>query len=117
MKKSILAGLALAAGLSLAVSAASAADIDVILPLTGPGAFLGKAQQTALMRLEQAIKDGAIKEAPVHFVFHDDQTVPQNGVQLLNEMKAKNPPVIIGSSLVAVCNAMAPIANKNGPVM
>ena len=58
-----LAGLALAAGLTLAATAASATDIDVILPLTGPGAFLGKAQQTALMRLEQAIKDGAIKEA------------------------------------------------------
>jgi len=116
MTKFSLTGLAFAAGLTMAATAASATDIDVILPLTGPGAFLGKAQQTALMRLEQAIKDGAIKEAPVHFVFHDDQTVPQNGVQLLNEMKAKNPPVIIGSSLVAVCNAMAPIA-KNGPVV
>ncbi len=117
MRKTILASLALAAGLTMAASVASATDIDVILPLTGPGAFLGQAQHTALMRLEQAIKDGKIKEAPIHFVFHDDQTVPQNGVQLLNELKAKNSPVIIGSSLVAVCNAMAPIALKNGPVL
>jgi branched-chain amino acid transport system substrate-binding protein len=116
MNKTTLAALALAAGLGLATTSAQATDVEVILPLTGPGAFLGKAQQTALMRLEQAIKDRVIKEAPVHFVFHDDQTVPQNGVQLLNELKAKSPPVIIGASLVAVCNAMTPLV-KNGPVV
>ncbi len=116
MKAFSIASAALYVGLTLAPALASATDIDVILPLTGPGAFLGKAQQSALMRMEKGIADGVIKEKPVHFIFHDDQTVPQNGVQLLTELKAKNPPVIIGSSLVAVCNAMAPLV-KNGPVM
>jgi branched-chain amino acid transport system substrate-binding protein len=117
MRKFLLAGLALCAGLAtVTVAVAAPMSIDVILPLTGPGAFLGKAQQTALQRLEGAIAAGTIKEPAVHFVFHDDQSVPQNGVQLLTELKAKNPPVILGSSLVAICNAMAPLA-KNGPVM
>jgi branched-chain amino acid transport system substrate-binding protein len=115
MKPSKMAALALCAAIAAAPSLAAATDVDVILPLTGSGAFLGKAQQTALTRLEGAIAAGTIKEAPIHFVFHDDQSVPQNGVQLMTELKAKNPPVIIGPSLVAVCNAIAPLA-KNGPV-
>lgn len=90
--------------------------IDVVLPLTGATAFLGKAQQQALQNLETAVANGAIKYAPVHFEFHDDQSSPQNAVQLANGLKAGNPALILGSSQVAMCNAMAPLM-KAGPVM
>ncbi len=92
-------------------------DINVILPLTGGGAFLGKAEQQALTQFEKAVNSsGGIHGQPVKFVFHDDQRSPQVAVQLANQVKATNPPVILGSALVALCNAMAPLM-KEGPLL
>jgi branched-chain amino acid transport system substrate-binding protein len=109
--------LAAAVWAALAAPAfAAPRNIDVILPLTGGAAFLGKAQQQSLLYLEAAITAGSVKLDPVHFVFHDDQSSPQNAVQLATQIKAGNPPVILGSSVVAMCNAIAPLM-KNGPVL
>jgi branched-chain amino acid transport system substrate-binding protein len=97
--------------------AADTRDINVILPLTGGGAFLGKAEQQALQQYEKTVNStGGIHGKPVRFVFHDDQSSPQLAVQLANQVKATNPPVILGSALVALCNAMAPLM-KEGPLL
>ena len=98
-------------------SAADTRDINVILPLTGGGAFLGKSEQQALAQYEKLVNaTGGIHDRPLKFVFHDDQSSPQVAVQLANQIKAINPPVILGSSLVALCNAMAPLM-KEGPLL
>ena len=111
----ILVAAALVCGLSVAQAADR--EINVILPLTGGGAFLGKAQQQALQQLEKATNaEGGIHGQPLKFVFHDDQSSPQVAVQLANQVKAGNPPVILGSALVALCNAMAPLM-KEGPLL
>ena len=92
-------------------------DIHVILPMTGGGSFVGKGQQESLQALEATVnKSGGIQGRPLHLVFHDDQTSPQIAVQLATSLIAQKPAVILGSSLVAMCNAMAPLV-KNGPVM
>jgi branched-chain amino acid transport system substrate-binding protein len=97
--------------------AADTFDINVILPLTGGGAFLGKAEQQALAQYEKMVNStGGIHGRPVRFVFHDDQSSPQVAVQLANQVKVANPPVILGSALVALCNAMAPLM-KEGPLL
>ncbi len=96
---------------------AHAYDINTILPLTGGASFLGKEEQKALQLAEPMInKTGGIQGEQVHFVFHDDQSNPQTGVQLTNRVVAGNPAVILGSSLVSVCNAMAPLM-QNGPTL
>ena len=46
----------------------------------------------------------------------DDQSNPANDVQLANDLIAKHVAVIMGSALVANCNAMVPLV-KNGPVL
>ena len=98
-------------------SAADTQDINVILPLTGGGAFLGKSEQQALSQYEKLVNStGGIHGKPLNFVFHDDQSSPQVAVQLANQVKATNPPVILGSALVALCNAMAPLM-KEGPLL
>ena len=108
-----LVGLALQG----AVAPAKAYDINVILPLTGGGAFLGKEEQTALQLAEAAInKAGGVHGQNVHFVVYDDQTNPQTAVQLANQVIASKPAVLLGSTLVAICNAMAALM-QNGPVM
>ena len=108
--------------LALALQGVAAAadvtyDINVILPLTGGASFLGKEEQKAMQLAEQTInKAGGIQGKPVHFIFYDDQTSPQTAVQLTNRAIASKPAVVLGSSLVSVCNAMAPLM-QSGPAM
>src|SRR3984957_91588 len=105
-------------GLALQVAAtpAYAYDITAILPLTGGASFLGKAEQKAMQLAEPMInKAGGIQGQPVHFEYDDDQSNPQIGLQLANRVIATKPAVLLGSSLVAVCNGMAPLM-QDGPV-
>ncbi len=108
--------LAMAAGALAPARAAEPYDIHVILPLTGGGAFLGQGHRASLDILAEIVdKSGGIKGRPLRFVYHDDQSSPQVAVQLANEVLAEKPAVILGSSLVAMCAAIAPLM-KNGPV-
>ena len=92
-------------------------EIEAILSLTGSGAFLGKASATALSVVEQLVnKDGGIRGRPLKFVIADDQSTPAVAVQLLNGSIARHATVVMGSSLVGACNAMAALI-PNGPVV
>src|SRR5579862_7310441 len=105
-----------AAAMAGAAKAADPYDVTVILPLTGGGSFLGKAEHQALQLLEKSInQDGGIQGRPLRLDFQDDQTSPQVAVQLASQVVAKHPAALIGSSLVAMCKAMAPLM-QNGPV-
>ena len=110
--------LAFVAGLiARAALAADTYNIDVIDPLSGGGAFLGKSQEVSLAATEKVINaEGGFRGKQVHFVIHDDQTSPQVAVQLLNEVAAAKPPFVLGSTISGICNAMAPLV-KQGPVM
>jgi branched-chain amino acid transport system substrate-binding protein len=102
---------------SLPACAAEPFDIPVVLPLTGSASFLGLAEQKSLTRAEAFLsKDGGIDGRPVHFVFYDDQSSAQTAVQLATQLTATKPPVMLGSALVGMCNAMAPLMAQ-GPVM
>jgi branched-chain amino acid transport system substrate-binding protein len=112
---------ALAVALTVAASEGSAAsapfDIPVVLPLTGNAAFLGQGEKAALDIQEKAInRQGGINGTPIHYVFNDDQSSPQVAVQLAGQIAAQHPAAILGSALVAMCNAMVPLL-ANGPVL
>src|ERR1700761_1205095 len=92
-------------------------DIPVVLPLTGNAAFLGQGEKTSLEIQEKVVnQQGGINGTPVHYVFNDDQSSPQVAVQLANQIAAQHRSAILGSALVAMCNAMVPIL-ANGPVL
>src|SRR5215475_14672996 len=117
--KTITRAIALAASLlALAPVGARAADpykIHAILPLTGGAAFLGKGEQQALQLFEKLInQEGGINGQPLEFVYHDDQTSPQVTVQTANSILPEKPAVLLGSSIVAMCSAIAPLL-KEGP--
>ncbi|MGH6968113.1 MAG: ABC transporter substrate-binding protein [Stellaceae bacterium] len=98
-------------------NAANSYDIPVIASLTGGGAFLGQEEQQAIQILEKLVnRTGGIHGRKVNFVFHDDQSSPQQAVQLANQVLAAKPIVVLGTTLVAGCNAMRPLM-QNGPVM
>ncbi len=109
---------AVAAGLGATPgrAAGDAVSLDVVLPLTGGGAFLGDTQKAIIEETAKAInQDGGIHGAPVQFVFHDDQSSPQVAVQLTTEAVARHPPVVFGSTISGLCNAMSPLM-RDGPV-
>jgi branched-chain amino acid transport system substrate-binding protein len=111
-----LGAFALAA-LPLAGRAVDPYEINVIIPLTGPASFLGKAEQTSLGVVERSVNaGGGIAGRPIAFTIVDDQSNPQIAIQLLNGVVAKNVPVVLGSTLDAVCRAMAAVVRSGGPL-
>ena len=99
------------------VAADDTYEIPVIASLTGPSAFLGKEEASALTVLETDVnKTGGIRGRRVHFAVSDDQSSPANAVQLLNASIARKVPMVLGSSLVSQCGAMAPLITS-GPVV
>jgi branched-chain amino acid transport system substrate-binding protein len=91
--------------------------INVVLPLSGNAAFLGQEQQQVLQLLTGKVnRQGGIRGQPLQLAFHDDQSSPQTAVQIATEVIATRPAVILGSALVGMCNAMAPLV-KNGPLL
>ena len=96
--------------------AAEPFTINVLLSLTGPGAFLGTAEAKTLAAIENTVnKTGGIRGMPLHFNIADDQSSPQVAVQLATALKAKNVAVIMGPSYSATCYAVLPLV-KEGPV-
>ena len=118
--RATIAALALTlvgAGVTPVSSADQPYEINAIVSLTGSAAFLGKEEQQALEAVEKVQNArGGIKGRKIHFAIADDQSNPQVSVQLLNAVVAKKVPVILGSSLVAQCNAMAALVKDNGPL-
>ena len=116
----IAASAALAASGLFLGSIAFAADqqpvtIPIILPLTGGGAFIGQTHEKTMQILQDVVnKDGGIKGRPLKFVFLDDQTSPAVAKQLATQAETQSP-IVMGSSLSAMCQAIAPVF-ESGPV-
>jgi branched-chain amino acid transport system substrate-binding protein len=114
---SVVLASALAIGAGGAATAAEPFTIPVVLPLTGNAAFLGQGEKTSLEIQEKGVNDGGgINGTPIHYAFSDDQSSPQIAVQLANQIAAQHPSVILGSAIVAMCNAMTPLL-ANGPIL
>src|SRR5580698_4575259 len=118
MKRVFAAVLAaLLISVPLAGRAADPFEINVIISLSGPGAFLGADQAAVLNAIQDQVnKSGGIRGRQIKFVIADDQSSPQVGVQLMNAAIARKAQVVLGSTLVAICSAMAPLA-KDGPLL
>ncbi|HUY01767.1 MAG TPA: ABC transporter substrate-binding protein [Rhodocyclaceae bacterium] len=118
--KKLTAGFALALFATFSMFADAATNnyqLNVVLSLTGRFAFLGKAEQHSLELLQKAVNaDGGIRGRPLQYKFYDDQSSPQTAVQMATEVLATHPAVMMGPSIVAMCNAVAPLVQKSGPV-
>jgi branched-chain amino acid transport system substrate-binding protein len=110
---------ALLAATLLATPAAHAAEpytIPVVLALTGYGAFLGKEEQESLQLVEGVVNaSGGVHGRDVHFVLQDEQSSAQTAVQLMSQVIATHPTVVMGPNITGDCGAVAPLM-KNGPV-
>jgi len=97
--------------------AAQPVEINAILSLTGPAAFLGSKEAQSLQAMETLIDaTGGIKGRPLHFTIADDQTNPQLAVQLAAGLAAQKAAAFVGTSITATCAAVTPVVEKTGPV-
>jgi hypothetical protein len=100
---------------SATARAADSVDVPAIVSLTGLASFIGNQDKVTLGLGEKLINEsGGVKGCPLHFVYQDDQSNPQVAVQLLNQIVAAKPSVIVGPNLSATCNAVAPLLTS-GP--
>jgi branched-chain amino acid transport system substrate-binding protein len=100
-----------------AIAQQSPYEINVVIPLTGNGAFLGKAYQQSISLVESLEnKNGGLFGRPIKFVYLDDQGSPQQSVQLVSGLIDKHVPVILGPGITGTCAAVYPIVSKTGPV-
>jgi branched-chain amino acid transport system substrate-binding protein len=98
-------------------AAADPFNIYAIMPLTGPAAFVGKGAADMFAVAEATVnKSGGVNGRPIKIVLYDDQSRPDQAVQLTNQLVEKGANVILGSGYVASCNAMAALVAK-GPVI
>jgi branched-chain amino acid transport system substrate-binding protein len=111
--------LAVAVLIGFTPTASRAADpfeIFSILPLTGPGAFAGKEQARTLQALEDYVNStGGIRNRPIKFTVLDDASSPQQALQLMNQLIAKNVAAVVGPGFAGECGAVIG-ALANGPV-
>jgi branched-chain amino acid transport system substrate-binding protein len=117
MKASRLRAIALVAVFALLSgagrSAAAPFELDAILSLTGSGSFLGQDEAEGLRLVELSVnRSGGIAGRDIHFNIGDDQSSPQVALQLLTQILTKKPAIVIGSTLVAACNAMIPLTTQ-----
>jgi branched-chain amino acid transport system substrate-binding protein len=92
--------------------------VNVILPLTGPAAFIGLDEKNAIQIFETVInKSGGVRGRQLHFQILDDQSSPQVDVQLVNGLIEQHSPVIIGPANGASCSAVEPVVRATGPVV
>jgi branched-chain amino acid transport system substrate-binding protein len=91
-------------------------NIDVILSLTGTGAFLGNEEAQAVHAIEKIVNSsGGIGGRPVNFVIKDDASTPATAVQLAGGILAMHPAALLGPSIVSTCSAVMPMV-KDGPL-
>lgn len=89
-------------------AAADALEIPVMLPMTGPGAFGGKAYSEAATAVENEInRQGGIQGRSIRFVMQDDQGIPQTAVQLLSANLSQRHAVVIDGGPLVTCRATA----------
>jgi branched-chain amino acid transport system substrate-binding protein len=91
-------------------------NIDVILSLSGTGAFLGNEEAQSVKAIEKIVNArGGIGGRPIQFVIKDDASTPATAVQLAGAIIAQHPAVLLGPSIVSTCSAVMPMV-KDGPV-
>ena len=98
--------------------AAEPFEINVIVSLTGPFAFIGQAEAASVRAIETIVnKSGGIKGQQIKMVIQDDASNPATAVQLASGVIAKKPNVLLGPTYLASCLAVQPlVVANNGPV-
>jgi branched-chain amino acid transport system substrate-binding protein len=121
---SVLVALVVSAMIGSSAGSAGAApatgapvEFDVVLPATGPAAFIGKSETQGLEAVEALVnRTGGIGGRPIKVVLSDTQSSPQVDVQLVSGLMAKHIAVFIDGGPSSMCGASDPLFEKSGPL-
>ena len=115
MKKYLLTGLVLAAGMAYAGAASAQLKIGVAGPITGPNAAFGAQLQHGA---EQAAEDinaaGGILGQKVQIVVGDDRSDPKEGVSVANKFVADGVKHVVGHFNSGVSIPASDVYKENG---
>lgn len=126
-RKTILAaGATISTLLATAACSAPGADADssgdaitlgVVTSQTGPASQLGVGEkQGAALAAARINAEGGIDGKDLKLVFADDQSKPDQALQQTRDLMKQGVAGIIGSSVVANCQAIGPLVEQSGPV-
>ena len=91
--------------------------IGVLVSQTGPASQLGVGElRGAQLAAEHLNADGGVDGHKIQIVALDDQTKPDQDVQQARQLVSQQVAAIVGPSVVAGCNAVAPLVASRGPV-
>ncbi len=91
-------------------------DMNVILPMTGSGAFIGQTMAQILKLLEAQVNaSNGIQGRPLNIVIYDNASNAQTDIQLAHTLIAKNVSYVVDGGPAVICHAGAPVF-VNGPV-
>jgi branched-chain amino acid transport system substrate-binding protein len=97
------------------VRAADPYELNVIVSLTGPFAFIGQAEGKSVAAIVEMVnKAGGIKGQQIKLIVQDDQSNPSVAVQLASGIIAKKPNVMLGPTYLASCLGVQPLVVSNG---
>ena len=119
VRRAVFALTAVAAlAIPLAPTPSRAADpfeLNVIVSLTGPFAFIGTAEAASIKAIAEIVnKTGGIKGQQIKLNVQDDQSNPAVAVQLASGIIAKKPNVLLGPTYLASCLGVQPLVVANG---
>jgi branched-chain amino acid transport system substrate-binding protein len=117
MKRMLLPGLALAAGLAWAGSAQAQIKIAVAGPITGPNAAFGaQLKNGASQAVEDINKAGGIMGQKVVLVDGDDASDPKQGVSVANKFAAEGVKAVVGHFNSGVSIPSSEVYSESGIV-
>lgn len=91
--------------------------IGVVVSLTGSASQLGIGEANAAKLLAQEIdRQGGVDGHRIDLVVRDDQSRPDQALQQARELLQQHVVALIGPSVVADCNAVAPLVESGGPI-
>lgn len=92
-------------------------ELNVISPVTGSGAFLGKSYAESWRAIEEVVNaSGGIGGRRLKIVIADSQTNGQVDLQLVNGLIANRIAVFVDGGPSPACNASVPVVVRTGPV-
>lgn len=117
--KKLLAGVAFAASVMVAATAARAdITIGLVAPLTGPVAAYGdQVKNGAEAAVEVINKDGGIKGEKVVLKLTDDAGDPKQGVSAANQLVGEGVKFVVGPVTSGVAMAASDVFAENGVLM
>ncbi|HET7327117.1 MAG TPA: ABC transporter substrate-binding protein [Nocardioidaceae bacterium] len=91
--------------------------LGVVTSQTGPASQLGVGEKRgAALAAAHINANGGINGKKLKLIFADDQSTPDQALQQTRDLLKQGVAGIVGSSVVANCQAIGPLVEQNGPV-